>query len=225
MLASATHTKAIHTQVNHPQVSHNGLFLNIANDIAAQGYSIQKNALPLDLANQLYQQISGDNIQLSAHESNRHFEKFSNKSVRGNKTKTISGADSTEQHWLSWGSEMMSCINQQLAMELNTFDCHFSHYPPGTHYSEHLDVSKGTLSREITVIAYLNPNWQGSHGGHLVIRDAKQKDKAICIQPEFRTVVAFLSKEFPHAVLPTWRDRYSITGWYSTKEATRLVRR
>jgi SM-20-related protein len=32
--------------------------------------------------------------------------------------------------------------------------------------------------------------------------------------PALGTLAIFLSEEFPHEVLPTHRDRYSIAGWY-----------
>ena len=198
----------------YSSTQHNELFSSIAKDLVNQGYSVQHNALPLDLSNQLFEKIQNTSCS-TKNEATNWFEPASNKSATDNKTKIINGDNRTEQYWINWSQELMSGLSQQLAMPLTSCNSHFSHYPAGTHCCEHLDATETNSTRAITLIAFLNQGWEYGHGGHLVIRNPQQRENSICIQPLFRTVVAFLSKEFPHAVLPTWRDRYSITSWFN----------
>jgi SM-20-related protein len=56
----------------------------------------------------------------------------------------------------------------------------------------------GEGSREV----YLNGNWSVA-------------DNSIAtVIPSLGTIVVFLSEEFPHEVLPSKSDRYSIAGWF-----------
>jgi SM-20-related protein len=59
-------------------------------------------------------------------------------------------------------------------------------------------------------VFYLNADWQEGNGGELVIYNGESG--VSIIQPELGTLVLFLS-EIEHEVLPTHRDRKSVTGW------------
>ena len=73
---------------------------------------------------------------------------------------------------------------------------------------------KGESNRILSLVVYLNPDWTADDQGELVLYRDEDDSQGIKVTPTFGTVVAFLSEEFPHEVLPANRDRYSIAGWY-----------
>jgi SM-20-related protein len=58
---------------------------------------------------------------------------------------------------------------------------------------------------------YLNESWTPDSGGELRIFDG---DEARDIEPLAGRLVCFLSAGREHAVLPTRRDRLSVSGWF-----------
>ena len=70
----------------------------------------------------------------------------------------------------------------------------------------------------LTTVLYLNPEWQPGDGGQLLIY-APDSDKVIeTVNPNFGTFVIFLSEQFPHEVVRTSSDRYSIAGWFRLQD-------
>src|SRR5215204_4606197 len=51
-------------------------------------------------------------------------------------------------------------LNRRFFLGLFAFEGHFAIYPIGAFYKPHLDRHAGTSERIITVILYLNPDWQ-----------------------------------------------------------------
>ena len=193
-------------------------FSAISTGIREKGYAVIRNGLPLDLANALYQQVNSSKVCFKRAAVGRMQSHTFNQSVRGDETCWIDGNSPAEIAWIKWAESLQSYLNQQLFLGLQSFDSQFSHFSPGSFYKMHLDAFADTQYRFVTLITYLNPMWNERFGGQLVIKDPSQRDMSKCVLPEFGTVVAFLSREFPHTVLPTWRDRYSIAGWYSTED-------
>ncbi|MEZ5449151.1 MAG: 2OG-Fe(II) oxygenase [Thiolinea sp.] len=74
-----------------------------------------------------------------------------------------------------------------------------------------MDNFRGTSARLVTVILYLNEDWQAEEGGEL--RLYTDDDSYLDILPESGQLVAFLSEPFYHEVLPGSRERLSLTGW------------
>jgi SM-20-related protein len=75
--------------------------------------------------------------------------------------------------------------------------------------------------RIITSILYLNENWHKEDGGQLRIYTGENSYQDIL--PQAGQLVIFLSSEFFHEVLPTNRERLSITGWYKKRDHTKLL--
>ena len=70
----------------------------------------------------------------------------------------------------------------------------------------------------------MNRDWQPDDGGALVIYDPANEQRELQrIQPEFGTLVLFASERFPHEVLPTRRQRLSLTGWLKSGPAHEAV--
>lgn len=198
---------------NNNKDSSDSLFEKIARDILHKGYSVQHAALPYELAQQLWQHLQQmPETKFSPAGVGRKQDYKFNHFVRSNKICWISGESVAGKHWLQWTAALQHYLNQHLLLGLFSFESHFAHYSPGDFYKKHLDAFKGESNRVLSLVLYLNPDWQQQEAGELVLYT--EDNKPIKVLPEFATVVVFLSEDFPHEVLPTRRDRYSIAGWF-----------
>ncbi|HEX7046762.1 MAG TPA: 2OG-Fe(II) oxygenase [Gammaproteobacteria bacterium] len=111
-------------------------------------------------------------------------------------------------------------VNREMFLGVCEFEGHVTVYPPGAHYRRHLDQFKDAAHRKLSVILYLNDDdWSANDGGELRMFLPKDDgEEIIDVLPEGGTLVAFLSHEIPHEVLETKRERYSLTGWFRTRE-------
>lgn len=101
-------------------------------------------------------------------------------------------------------------LNRYCYLSLSGAEFHLAHYPVGTYYKRHLDQFQNRNNRLISVILYLNDDWEPGNGGELkVFLD----DREEIIDPVARRVVLLRSNLVEHEVLMTNKDRYSITGW------------
>lgn len=107
-------------------------------------------------------------------------------------------------------------LNQRFFLGLFEFEGHFAIYPEGAFYKAHLDRHTGTGDRIVTVILYLNEDWQPGDGGELKLRTTPgEKDGPFdLIEPRMGTLVCFLAGDFWHEVLPARKTRMSVTGWF-----------
>lgn len=113
--------------------------------------------------------------------------------------------------------EELRVAARSLRLDLETFEGHLAIYPPGTFYHKHIDRFHADDRRALTCVLYLNADWDETDGGQL--RLYLDDERYFDILPEAGTLVAFLSDRIWHEVLPTLRDRMSITGWFRTREA------
>lgn len=112
--------------------------------------------------------------------------------------------------FLAWLAGLRTELNQELFLSLVEAELHFALYPEGGFYRKHIDNFRGSSARLVTVILYLNPDWQPEQGGQLRLY---LDDKVLEVAPEAGTLVLFLSERFEHEVLPTEQERLSLTGW------------
>jgi SM-20-related protein len=108
---------------------------------------------------------------------------------------------------------LRQAVNQSLFLGLFDLETHFAAYPPGAGYQRHLDRFRDDDRRILTLILYLNEDWQEADGG--LLRFWPQPEAApLDILPAGGTLVTFLSDRFWHEVLPAGRQRLSLTGWF-----------
>jgi SM-20-related protein len=191
------------------------LFSLIANDIENQGYSIRTEALPEELASSLwsYLQIM-EAMKFKSAGIGRGDEYLENEFIRSDEICWITGETEAGKKWLDWTSNLQSSLNRRLFLGLFSFESHFSHYGPGDYYKRHYDAFRGEVNRILSVVVYFNTGWASADSGELVLyKDDDDKD-GIRVVPLLGTLVTFLSEEFPHEVLASNRDRYSISGWF-----------
>jgi SM-20-related protein len=110
-------------------------------------------------------------------------------------------------------SSLMTDLNRSFFLGLRDFECHFALYPAGTKYARHVDRHRIGSSRVVSVVFYLNENWQSSDGGQLRIYQNDNMEAEIL--PASGRLAAFLSEK-EHEVMETGRPRMSITGWMRT---------
>lgn len=124
---------------------------------------------------------------------------------------------STEQRsYLDRLELLRLAINQRFFLGLFAFEGHFAIYPEGAFYKAHLDRHSGTSDRIVTVILYLNPDWQPGDGGELKLwtTPGEKNGPFEIIEPRMGTVVCFMAGDYWHEVQPAVKTRMSITGWF-----------
>lgn len=134
------------------------------------------------------------------------------KKVRGDKTYWLhKERDVALKNFWELLTETKNTLNRYCYLSLSGEEFHLAHYPSGSYYLRHLDQFDGRNNRMISMIIYLNENWESKNGGQLEIVD---KNKRIhLVEPIAKRCVLFKSDKVPHAVLKAYKDRYSLTGW------------
>ena len=127
-------------------------------------------------------------------------------------------------------------LNQALYLGLEEYESHFAFYAPGAAYSKHLDRFHSDDARTVSVVLYLNEDWQTEQGGALRLypqqsppqspqqspTQSPQENTSQDIYPEAGRIAIFLSADMPHEVLPATRDRMSLTGWFKRRGTVQL---
>ncbi|WP_265942439.1 2OG-Fe(II) oxygenase [Dechloromonas sp. A34] len=139
-------------------------------------------------------------------------------SIRGDLISWFDLADHTDRAYLAWMEELRLGLNAALFLGLFDYECHYAIYGSGAGYAKHSDVLNGARQRVLSTVLYLNEGWQEGDGGQLRLFDPTGDGVIATIQPEFGTMVIFLSEVFPHQVLTANRQRRSIAGWFRGRE-------
>jgi SM-20-related protein len=114
--------------------------------------------------------------------------------------------------------ELVDRLKQYLLLSISDFEFHFALYPAQTRYKKHIDQFQGTNNRLISVLIYLNEDWQTGDGGELKVYRPDSQD--MLIQPLAKRLVMFRSDTVEHEVLRTEVPRKSLTGWLLRKPAS-----
>jgi len=185
----------------------------IANALATDGYIIFNEILDTDLLEGLIKRIySLDNLDEA--KVGRGAQRQKVETIRSDKTLWLEGEEESEKAYLSWMESLRVAMNQELYMGLDDYEAHFAHYERGAFYQKHVDVLRGSNKRLLTTVFYLTENWQEEDGGELLIYAEAGEAVLEKVPPRMGTMVIFLSDKFPHEVLPSIKDRYSIAGWF-----------
>ncbi|RQW65191.1 2OG-Fe(II) oxygenase [Vibrio viridaestus] len=125
-------------------------------------------------------------------------------------------------HYLSQMEDMRQQVNRALYLGLFEYEAHFAHYAAGDFYKKHLDAFQGMSNRRLTTVMYLNDEWVAEDAG--ILKVYNQDDSELMdIEPKGGRLVVFLSEKFPHEVLPSRKDRYSIAGWFRVNGVSESV--
>ncbi len=116
-------------------------------------------------------------------------------------------------NYLSKMEEIRQEVNRHFFLGLFEYEAHFAKYEKGDFYQKHLDCFKGNENRRLTTVFYMNESWSEEDAGELVVYDLNDKEIET-IPPRGGRLLVFLSEQFPHEVLPTNAQRFSIAGWF-----------
>lgn len=191
----------------------------IADQLAKTGYCILPQFLPAHLNHALYQRVSGlDDDAFHQAGIGRDLDFQLDNTVRRDETRWLNPAHPTDSAYIDYMAEFRLAINRRLFMGLFDYESHYAHYAPGAFYKRHMDAFKGQSNRVLTTVLYLNPEWQAEDGGELLLYAPESEQVIETVSPNFGTFVIFLSEQFPHEVVKSLRDRYSIAGWFRLKD-------
>lgn len=193
---------------------------SIADQLNTSGFSINACAIPLELARALMEAAKAEPLKPAG--IGRGTDQTVDHRVRKDHISWITSESIIGKEWLEWVEALKISLNRQLLLGLFSFESHFAHYPPGAFYKKHVDAFQGQSNRILSMVVYLNPDWQSENAGELVIY--LPNGETMKVTPTFGTLVTFLSEEFPHEVLPAKQDRYSIACWFrlNTSSAQRV---
>lgn len=192
------------------------VFDAIADAVEREGFAHLAAALPAELGAALCQRIRtldpDDDLSPAGigREAGHHVNRF----VRTDQIRWLGRENGAEAAYLAWMENLRLGLNRRLFLGLFDYECHFAHYRRGDYYKRHSDAFRGETNRVLSTVFYLNPGWMPGDGGELVVYRDDTQEPMCTLAPLYGHLVVFLSEEFPHEVLASRRDRYSIAGWF-----------
>lgn len=188
-------------------------------DLSEQGLSIADGLLPDELIDALYHEALGawQTGQFTAARVGHARQPQRITAIRGD---TIMWLDPerhspAQEQFLQFTETLRHALNEAFYLGLQRTEFHYARYDAGEGYARHLDQHRGQPHRRITLILYLTPDRQPDDGGELCLfKPDDPQQEWLRIAPERGRLVLFRSELIPHAVLPTRRPRWSMTGWF-----------
>jgi len=193
---------------------------NIADDLAEQGFTVVDNFLDRKETELLVQLDEFQNGLLHMRKAGigQQSDFRINESIRGDYIRWIDKTSAVPalKLYIDRLNEMMKFINRSLFLSLKDIELHMTVYPAGAYYKRHLDQFKPGDHRKLSVICYLNENWTEDLGGQLrIYLQNGTKD----VLPVAGRLVCFRSDMIEHEVLPSKKERLSLTGWMLDQQA------
>ena len=191
----------------------------IVDDLRAKGWSWQPGFLPDPLFRALREEVlvidAEDDLAPAGIGRETAFQL--DRSIRRSRIAWMDGSTPAQAGFLQWAEQLREAINRALMIGLFEFEACYAVYRSGGFYDRHLDSFEGARNRVVSLVVYLNEDWQPDDGGALVIwpegADEEARPAARVI-PERGGVVLMLSETVPHAVETTHATRYAIAAWW-----------
>ena len=136
--------------------------------------------------------------------------------VRGGSVCWLDASMPIGQTFVRWMDGLRVSLNRDLFLGLDSFEAHYAHYPVGASYGTHVDRHRHSNARVVSAVIYLNTDWPADAGGELVIYDELDSPR-LTLAPEGGTLVLFMSDETRHEAKKATRERWSIAGWFRTR--------
>lgn len=182
-------------------------------DIEHRGFSIQASSLHESTCSRLLADARQLDESHLLHRAGVGRERAELANIRGDRILWLeAGLTAATDGFLVMADRIRLHLNRHLYLGLVEYEGHLACYGPGAGYKKHLDRIEGSDARVLTLIAYLNTNWNDADGGQLRLHLQNEEHKDV--SPQAGTVVAFLSGDYQHEVLPSRRERWAITGWF-----------
>lgn len=188
----------------------------LLNDLEQQGWSVQENYFSNELIKDLNETLTSFRQQgiLKQAGIGRKNDFHIEQTIRSDEISWFDEAslNKAQEEFIKITKQLQDAINQRFYLGLFELEVHFALYSPNAFYKRHLDQHQNQDTRVVTLISYLNENWQANDGGELQLY--LKNGKTVSVKPEAGTLVCFMSAEFEHEVLPASRERASLTGWF-----------
>jgi SM-20-related protein len=196
------------------------LFDEAVDGLAENGFAILDSFLSVQEVDRILQLDEFQNALLRFKKAGigKNTDKQINEAIRGDYIQWVdrSKAEPSIQVYLSRLNDLVAYVNQTLFLSLKDYEVHMTVYPVGAYYKRHLDQFKADDHRKLSVICYLNKDWNESEGGQLRMHLPNEvKD----VLPLAGRLVCFRSDKIEHEVLPATRERMSLTGWMLDQHA------
>lgn len=195
----------------------------IIRSLNQRGWSISDSVIPLSwqvtlLLQGLQWWADG---QFTAGEIGRGADDALRPEIRGDSICWIEpGSPEAHHPFFGWMARFREELNVRFDMGLRRQEFHFARYGSGKGYKKHIDQHRGTDYRKISIVLYLNQQWNPMNGGELCLYEPYDPDVEIRrVAPMGGRLAVFVSGMMPHAVLPCRETRWSVTGWLRTDEA------
>lgn len=197
----------------------------VADSLAVHGWSITESALPDELLGELERDCRSlwvsDALKPAA--VGRAGEQVVVPDIRGDHIRWLDDCPANEATaaYLAAMEKLRHTLNRTLFLGLDSFETHYALYPPGAGYQRHVDRFKDNPLRTVSVVLYLNSQWQPGDGGELRLY---LPDGVMDVPPRAGTLAVFMSASLPHEVLQAQRDRASLVGWFRRRPDNPLMR-
>lgn len=135
--------------------------------------------------------------------------------IRGDEIMWLNRNDCNEEiaTFFSFIETFIPTVNRSLFTAIKDYEFHLAHYPAGGFYKKHLDQFKERNNRILSVIVYMNDNWQEGDGGELKIYKSEDPSDFELVAPIGNRLAIFRSDSVWHEVLTANKSRKSLTGW------------
>jgi SM-20-related protein len=199
----------------------NLIFEQVADAIFKDGFVVLEDAVPDEVAHSLLDHLTTlEGAAFSQAGVGRGLMRERNSGVRRDRILWINEGTAAGSIWLAWTQELQSYLNQRLLLGLFSFESHYAVYGPGDFYKTHVDAFRGQGNRVLSLVTYLNKEWSADYGGELVIYHPDSEAELVRVAPRWRTLVVFLSEEFPHEVMTARFHRFSVAGWFRVNSSS-----
>jgi SM-20-related protein len=188
----------------------------IADALTADGWWVGDRALPGEVTDRLRAELDRleDDDRLRRAGIGRETDYQLAGDVRRDRIRWLNRESDVQAELLDFADALKNRLNRALFLGLFEFEGHFALYPEGAFYRTHYDSFRGAANRLVSLVLFLNPDWQPEHGGELVLYAEDRTTERARIAPVDGRLVLFLSEEIPHEVRPTSAPRRSVAGWY-----------
>jgi SM-20-related protein len=142
-------------------------------------------------------------------------------SIRGDEILWIDEATATPDEAVFFDriNQFIQYVNRTCYLGLQEGEFHYALYPAGAGYKRHLDRFRSDSRRKLSIICYLNTDWQANDGGQLALFLPQEDgtEQIELVAPLGGRLVCFESDRLEHEVRPATRERLSLTGWLKTR--------
>ena len=208
-----------------------------ADQLSRDGWWVADNWLSPELSMALQEEARQvfNSGQFKQAKIGRGQQKILRPNIRSDQTYWLEGKTEPQQAFMQAIDDLRLGLNRYLFLGLQRSEAHYAVYQPGAFYQRHSDNFDGSSPRMVTFTYYLNQGWQPEDGGALRLYTGAQIADAnilpgqlpveaqMDVFPEMGRLVLFMSQVFPHEVMTTNRNRWSIAGWMRTDSADPLL--